>query len=54
MTAGTDRYAAIWEQRGGPALQARHGLTSAQYQQTFDELTSQGFSLICVSGYAVG
>ncbi|MGW1681430.1 hypothetical protein, partial [Saccharopolyspora sp. NPDC002376] len=33
-----DRYAAIWEQRSGPAWQARHGLTADQYQQTFNEL----------------
>jgi hypothetical protein len=50
---GVDRYAAIWEQRDGPPLQARHGLTSAQYQQTFDTLGSQGFRLVHVSGYPI-
>lgn len=50
---GEDRYAAIFEQRDGPSFAARHGLTSAQYQQTFDELVRQGFRLTCVSGYAV-
>jgi hypothetical protein len=49
-----DRYAAIWEQRSGPAWQARHGLTSAQYQQVFDELVGQGYRLTRVSGYGVG
>jgi Bacterial tandem repeat domain 1/Trypsin-like peptidase domain len=49
-----DRYAAIWEQRDGPAWQARHGLTSAQYQQAFNELVGQGFRLTHVSGYALG
>jgi hypothetical protein len=51
---GRDRYAAIFEQREGPAFQARHGLTNAQYQQTFDELVGQGFRLVDVSGYEVG
>ena len=44
--------AAIWEQRDGPPLQARHGLNAAQFQQTFDELLSQGFRLTQVSGYS--
>jgi hypothetical protein len=48
---GMDRFAAIWEQRGGPAWQARHGLTASQYQETFDELGTQGYRLLCVSGY---
>jgi hypothetical protein len=33
---GEARFAAIWEKSGGPAFQARHNLTAAQYQQTFD------------------
>jgi hypothetical protein len=40
-------------QAGGP-WQARHGLTSAQYQNVFNELTGQGYRLIDVSGYSVG
>ena len=51
---GEPRFAAIWEKDGGPAFQARHNLTAAQYQQTFDQLTSQGFRLHLVSGYEVG
>jgi hypothetical protein len=35
-------FAAVWEQGGGPAFQARHNLTAAQYQQTFDQLVGQG------------
>lgn len=50
---GEDRYAAIWEQRGGPPWQARHGLSSAQYQQTFDQLLSEGYRPIQVSGYGL-
>jgi hypothetical protein len=45
-------FAAIWEKRPGPAWQARHGLTSAQYQQTFNDLLSQGYRLVWVSGYS--
>jgi hypothetical protein len=46
-------FAAIWEQAGGPAFQARHNLTAAQFQQTFDQLVGQGFRLRAVSGYEV-
>jgi polyglycine hydrolase-like protein len=52
--AGQERYAAIWEQGQGPAWQARHGLTSAQYQQEFDRLVGQGYRLVDVSGYTIG
>jgi hypothetical protein len=51
---GQARYAAIWEQRSGPAWVARHGLTSSQYQQEFNRLVGQGYRLIDVSGYNVG
>jgi hypothetical protein len=50
---GQDRYAALWEPGPGPAWQARHGLTAAQYQQTFDQLLAQGFRPVHVSGYTV-
>lgn len=46
-------YAAIWEKRDGPEWVARHGLTSEQYQQAFDELVGQGYRLTQVSGYFV-
>jgi hypothetical protein len=49
-----DRYAAIFRQiAGAPAWQARHGLTAAQYQSTFDQLVSEGYRLELVSGYSV-
>jgi hypothetical protein len=47
------RYAALWQKTSGAPWQARHGLTAAQYQQTFDELVSQGYRLVYVNGYAV-
>jgi pimeloyl-ACP methyl ester carboxylesterase len=50
---GQDFYAAIWEQRQGPAWVARHGMSSAQYQQTFDDLVGQGYRLVQVSGYGI-
>jgi hypothetical protein len=50
---GEARYATIWEQRSGPDWQARHGMTPAQYQQTFDDLARQGYLLLQVSGYRV-
>src|SRR6185369_10009859 len=34
--------------------QARHGLTPAQYQSTFDSLAKQVYRLRCVSGYMSG
>jgi CubicO group peptidase (beta-lactamase class C family) len=33
---------------------ARHGLTSAQYQNTFTDLAGKGFRLVSVSGYESG
>ena len=52
-SGGEALYAAIWSQRTGPAWQARHGMTGGQYQQTFDQLTGQGYRLVWVSGYGV-
>ncbi|HWA92077.1 MAG TPA: hypothetical protein VG889_18705 [Rhizomicrobium sp.] len=46
------RFNAIWEKRGGPAWEARHGLTAAQYQTEFNALVRRGFRLVNVSGYA--
>lgn len=51
---GQDYYAAIWEKRGGPEWQARHGMTAAVYQQEFDQLVRQGYRLVHVSGYGIG
>jgi hypothetical protein len=50
---GQGRYAAIWEKAPGPAEIARHGMSSEQYQQEFDELSKQGYRLMEVSGYGV-
>jgi hypothetical protein len=45
-------FAAIWERRDGPPWEARHGLTAAEYQNTFDDLVAQGYRLIWVNGYS--
>src|SRR5207302_1000785 len=34
--------------------QARHGMSSADYQANFDALLYQGYRLSCVSGYSDG
>jgi hypothetical protein len=49
-----DLYAGIWRKSSSaPAWQARHGLTSAQYQATFDQLVAQGYRLELVNSYSV-
>jgi|GEM_PF-1985300 len=46
------RFAAIWHKFAGqPVTQARHGLSSADYQTFFDQMAGQGFHPRCVSGY---
>lgn len=44
------RFAAIWERRPGLQWVGRHGLTSSEYQQAFDEQVAAGFQLVSVSG----
>jgi CubicO group peptidase (beta-lactamase class C family) len=49
-----DFYAAIWDKSPGPAWEAHHGMTSADYQTRFNQLVGQGYRLVNVSGYSVG
>jgi CubicO group peptidase (beta-lactamase class C family) len=51
--AGSPRFAALWEQKAGPAWVARHNLTSAQYQAEFNTRVAQGYRLVLVDGYEV-
>jgi len=52
---GQPHFAAIWVKESCPTFVARHGLTSQQYQQEFDNLVGQqGFRLTLVNGYKVG
>jgi hypothetical protein len=53
-TQQEERYAAIWEKSTGPAWVARHGLTSAQYQQEMDTMVKQGYRPVLVSGFDLG
>ncbi len=50
---GKDLYASIFEKSSGPDWVARHGQTSEQYQNTFNDLVSKGYRLVNVSGYNV-
>lgn len=51
--AATPLYAALWvKTASSPAWQARHGLTAADYQTTFNQLTAQGYYPVLVNGYA--
>jgi hypothetical protein len=50
---GQDRYAAIWEKRDGPPWEAPFGLSSAQYEQTLEDLTKRGYRPVRVSGYGI-
>jgi CubicO group peptidase (beta-lactamase class C family) len=47
-------YAAVWVQRPGPAWQAAHGLTAAQYQAFVDEWSKKGYYPILVSATGAG
>jgi len=49
---GQDYYAAIWEQTGGSGWVARHGIPAADYQGVFDQIVSQGYIPVQVSGYS--
>ena len=49
----TPLFAALWVKTATPAAwQARHGLTAADYQATFNQLTTAGFHPTLVNGYA--
>lgn len=51
---GKDFYTALWEQRGGGAWEARHGLDGPAYQAKFDRLTKEGYRPRWISAYAAG
>ena len=51
---GEDYYATIWEGDAGDLeWVTRHGLSTSEYQETFDELVADGFRPIDVSGYTI-
>ncbi len=51
---GQELYAAVWNKASGPAWSAVHGLSSAGYQASFNDMTNKGYRLVCLSGYGVG
>ncbi len=53
-SAGTPRFAAIFEKSNGPAVAARDNMTADQYQKFFNDFSNQGYRLKEVSGYFVG
>ncbi len=51
---GKERYEALWQKPAStPAWAAHHGMSSATYQSTFNDLTKKGYRLTWISGYAV-
>jgi len=50
-SGGQVLFSAIWEQEQGLQWIARHGLTGAEYQTLFNDLSREGFRLRCVSPY---
>ena len=51
---GTAYYAAIWEEKTGPQLEARHHMTGEEYQTEYDEQNKNGYRLVHLDGYGVG
>ena len=50
---GQDRYLCMFEQKGGGAWVARHGLSSQQYQAVFDDLVPKGYRPVILDGYTI-
>ncbi|HET6840565.1 MAG TPA: serine hydrolase [Candidatus Angelobacter sp.] len=53
VSGGSERYGALWTKTGGPAWQARFGLSGTDFQKTFDDLTKQGYRLTWISAHEV-
>lgn len=47
-------FMASFIRAGGAEWTANHGLTGAQYQSRFNEMTGKGFRPVCISGYGTG
>jgi CubicO group peptidase (beta-lactamase class C family) len=54
VSGGSERYEALWVKAAGPAWQARHGMSSADYQKAFDAFAKQGYRLTWVSAHEAG
>ncbi len=51
---GSERYAALFEKKNGPAWIAKHSLSGADYQTQFNTLSGQGYQVSFISAYKVG
>ena len=51
VVRGQELFAAVWEKSTQHDIVAKHNLTSAQYQQAFNDFGKQGYKLKVVSGY---
>ena len=51
---GDTYFSAIWSSKAGATYKARHGLTSAQYQNEWEASTGAGLLTRAVSGYSAG
>ncbi|KAF9289594.1 hypothetical protein BGZ68_009012 [Mortierella alpina] len=47
------RYAALFDKSTGPKFQARHGLTSEQYQAAVTKLKGEGYRPVAIDAYTV-
>src|SRR5205807_2722577 len=53
-TGGAARYAVIFDHSSGPQWQVRHNLDAQEFQQTFNNLSHEGFRAVEISGYNLG
>jgi Bacterial tandem repeat domain 1 len=53
INADLTSFAALWDKSTVMRWEARHRLSASQYQQTFDQLVSQGFRPVVVRGYGI-
>jgi hypothetical protein len=51
---GQPQFSAIWSSKANGSYRARHGLSSAQYQDEWESATGAGFLTRDVTGYGVG
>ena len=47
------KFAAVWDKGSGGAWKAKHNMTAANYQKTYDDYSKLGYQLQQVSGYVV-
>lgn len=50
---GQPHFATIWDKKPSPAWVAHHNMTTAQFEQTFNQLGAQGYWLTDISGYDI-